>query len=421
MKLFGLGVFKRIMTHPALVQASFAAVANPMFVEASPDKRPEAEQTRAESSVPQPVDRSGSEHHEAIARAAVLLAHIAPDLAKLSVEIANGAATQAREAALLATIADGMTRDLLALAEKMRLGTREAGAMVGMIERIASQTKILSINAAIEASRSGTSGSAFAVIAAEIQALAMQTTVGTEQVVATIGAISEQAQQAEAVIGRRSDAGHPSRTQDAHVVQPQGALDQLNARIGSIVEISAAHARSAARLSDASALTRQRCEDMLLAVGVARFEVHRRAAAAVARLALQRDLCSGSRALQEACLRQALTDNEFIDLLYVTDIRGRQSFPNVARAGFNAVYGSTGEGHDWSGRPWFRAVARPTSASGGSGGQASQSPPSEVYISDLYRSAATDDFCFTVSTALIDQKGRWLGVLAADADLARLL
>jgi hypothetical protein len=82
MHLFGMGIFERILTHPALGQAAFAAVANPMFVDAVPDNHPE--QTRADSNSLPHIERSGSDRHKAIARAAVHLAHMAPDLAKVS-------------------------------------------------------------------------------------------------------------------------------------------------------------------------------------------------------------------------------------------------------------------------------------------------------------------------------------------------
>jgi len=88
-------------------------------------------------------------------------------------------------------------------------------------------------------------------------------------------------------------------------------------------------------------------------------------------------------------------------LLYVTDLRGRQLTANIGRSQRD----ESARGRDWSSRPWFReALAR-----------------DGAYISDIYRSLATDDFCFTVSLPLRDVQGRTIGVLGADARFDHLV
>ncbi|WP_442964780.1 PDC sensor domain-containing protein [Pseudomonas sp. GOM7] len=43
------------------------------------------------------------------------------------------------------------------------------------------------------------------------------------------------------------------------------------------------------------------------------------------------------------------------------------------------------------------------------------------HITQVYRSSATDDFCFTVSVPILDGQGRLLRVLGADVRLSALV
>ncbi|MFG0416362.1 MULTISPECIES: PDC sensor domain-containing protein [unclassified Pseudomonas] len=43
------------------------------------------------------------------------------------------------------------------------------------------------------------------------------------------------------------------------------------------------------------------------------------------------------------------------------------------------------------------------------------------HITQVYRSSATDDFCFTVSVPIVDAQGRLLRVLGADVRLSALV
>ena len=67
--------------------------------------------------------------------------------------------------------------------------------------------------------------------------------------------------------------------------------------------------------------------------------------------------------------------------------------------------GASCRGRDWSQRPWFRAVAERM----------------ESHITQVYRSSATDDFCFTVSVPIVDERGQLLRVLGADVRLSALV
>ena len=65
-----------------------------------------------------------------------------------------------------------------------------------------------------------------------------------------------------------------------------------------------------------------------------------------------------------------------------------------------------GYGRDWSRRSWFEEAVRLNGA---------------VHVSDIYRSSATSDFCFTVSVAVRNGAGTIMAVLAADVNFQTLV
>lgn len=74
------------------------------------------------------------------------------------------------------------------------------GAVIHLIETIASQTNLLALNATIEAARAGDAGKGFAVVAGEVKALANQTTSATGEISVQIDAIQSATQNAVTAI-----------------------------------------------------------------------------------------------------------------------------------------------------------------------------------------------------------------------------
>ena len=119
---------------------------------------------------------------------------------------------------------DVTVRSLAAAAERI-------GAVVKLIEAIASQTSLLALNATIEAARAGAAGRGFAVVASEVKTLAQQTAKAT----ADIGAQIQDIQQAvsetvEAISGVSSSV---TKMSDANR-QLTGILDHQAAEINRI-------------------------------------------------------------------------------------------------------------------------------------------------------------------------------------------
>lgn len=81
---------------------------------------------------------------------------------------AEGAVAQARQSA-------NTIHALSDAAEKI-------GAVVQLIQTVASQTNLLALNATIEAARAGEAGKGFAVVASEVKSLASQTSKATEEI-----------------------------------------------------------------------------------------------------------------------------------------------------------------------------------------------------------------------------------------------
>src|SRR5277367_6317558 len=90
---------------------------------------------------------------------------------------------------------DSTVRSLSAAAERI-------GAVVKLIEAIASQTSLLALNATIEAARAGAAGRGFAVVASEVKTLAQQTAKATGDISAQVHDIQQAVHQTvEAIAG----------------------------------------------------------------------------------------------------------------------------------------------------------------------------------------------------------------------------
>jgi hypothetical protein len=132
---------------------------------------------------------------------------------------------------------------------------------------------------------------------------------------------------------------------------------------------------------------------IVLSMGVFKTDLHRRAQQFVDKLRTNPDLLSLNPARIEPFLISQLKEHPWVELIYVTDSKGMQLTGNIATSGVDENV----RGKDWSKRPWFVEPAT----------------TGKVYLSGLYRSVATNDFCFTASVPVCD--GHAIsGVIGAD-------
>jgi methyl-accepting chemotaxis protein len=109
-----------------------------------------------------------------------------------------------------ATATTGTVESLASAADRI-------GAVVDLINQIASQTNLLALNATIEAARAGEAGKGFAVVASEVKALAGQTAKATEEIAAQVTAIQT-----------------ASRGSATAIASIRGTIDEIHRSAGSI-------------------------------------------------------------------------------------------------------------------------------------------------------------------------------------------
>ncbi|WP_416340070.1 PDC sensor domain-containing protein [Pseudomonas sp. C11] len=113
----------------------------------------------------------------------------------------------------------------------------------------------------------------------------------------------------------------------------------------------------------------------------------------------------GDVATAERLLRDTLERDARFELFYLVDKHGVQISENIFASDVAHREDTSVRGSDWSQRPWFRAA----------------SEHRQAHITQVYRSSATDDFCFTVSVPILDDRGQLLRVLGADVRLSALV
>ncbi|MDZ4190680.1 MAG: methyl-accepting chemotaxis protein, partial [Pseudomonas sp.] len=182
------------------------------------------------------------------------------------------------------------------------------------------------------------------------------------------------------------------------------AVRSINGDVQNIAQIAGELLGKAGQVLHHSKAVREDGDRLLAGLGDFRLEIHAAVRASVEQLAKRPELASDVTAA-ERLLADTLTRDSRFELFYLVDSRGVQISENVFAADVAHGEDASCRGRDWSQRPWFRAVAERM----------------ESHITQVYRSSATDDFCFTVSVPIVDERGQLLRVLGADVRLSALV
>ncbi len=175
-------------------------------------------------------------------------------VAERAVEIANKGATVVQSTIHGMDNIRGQIQETSKRIKRLGESSQEIGDIVSLINDIADQTNILSLNAAIQASMAGDAGRGFAVVADEVQRLAERSSAATKQIAALVKTI--QTDTNEAVISMEQTTaevvGGAKLAQDAGVAleEIEGVSTSLAELIQNISNAARQQAASAGHVSN---------------------------------------------------------------------------------------------------------------------------------------------------------------------------
>ncbi|QWT21784.1 PAS domain-containing methyl-accepting chemotaxis protein [Bacillus sp. NP157] len=159
---------------------------------------------------------------QTLQREVVSLSHAVLDNAKK----ADRAEALAGGARVAAQRGGGVVADVVRTMGAIQQSTRSVEDILELIDTLAFQTNLLSLNAAIEAARAGESGKGFAVVADEVRQLALRSGTASKQIHALIGDARDRVDEGAELVG----------TAGLVMQQILGAVDDVTEVTGSIGE-----------------------------------------------------------------------------------------------------------------------------------------------------------------------------------------
>ncbi|HTT08902.1 MAG TPA: methyl-accepting chemotaxis protein [Gammaproteobacteria bacterium] len=335
-----------------------------------------------------------------LAHATIGLSQVAPQLSEMAAGRQAEAERQANHVRNIVNMTREMTTTLDQTVRQLRISTREIGDLSSMIRSIANATRMIAINTSIAAAHAGKEGRAFAVLAKEIRMLSENAAAATKDVQEKVERLQENTLRTAQAIGLEEGGGESldKRGNGRGLAWLLECMDEA--------DVSASRQANEAReLNKLGLSLRELSEQMISSVGAFRLQAHNRVEELVEELRADYGMRSDDPGRQASVLRLAVKRCPFVELAYATDARGVQVTENISRRDFQAAYGTSGLNKNWSQRPWFRGAVRTDG----------------VYLSEIYRSAATDEFCLTASATFSGKDGRVMGVVAIDVNFREIL
>jgi methyl-accepting chemotaxis protein len=146
---------------------------------------------------------------------------------------------------------------------KVEASSKQVGAIIGVINEIAMQSNLLSLNAAVEAARAGESGRGFAVVAAEVRSLAHRSATAAKEIQAIVTSsctvvaegVKLVSQTGEALAKISSNVGEINALVDGIASRAQDQASALKQVNDAVNQMDQATQRNAAMAEDATAAT----------------------------------------------------------------------------------------------------------------------------------------------------------------------